>query len=225
MFYIFEAMSFKFIIAYIKHKLTANNRHGTHSPFVYKLADEVIYDFSSKKVYKEIEDSLIKLSNDDKGFLNTDFKERSVLLNNIFKKSPIAQLVFRLAKYHLPKNVMVIGKNLGLTTAYLAKACPSKNIIVIEEPEVIADVTNLDFVYLNGSYTNETILNYFNWCLPKLNEHSIFIIEGIYQNEGIKAAWAEIKNHPQVTVTIDLFWLGLVYFKKGQAKEHFKLKF
>ncbi|RZJ82878.1 MAG: SAM-dependent methyltransferase, partial [Chryseobacterium sp.] len=27
------------------------------------------------------------------------------------------------------------------------------------------------------------------------------------------------------TVTNDLFWIGLVYFKKGQAKEHFKLKF
>ena len=46
-----------------------------------------------------------------------------------------------------------------------------------------------------------------------------------WKNEDMKVAWSEIKNRPQVTVTIDLFWLGLVYFRKGQAKEHFKLKF
>ena len=221
MFSIFEAMSFKYIIAYLKHKLTANNRHGTHSPFVYKLADEVIYDFSSKKVYEAVEAQRKKLLNDDSNFVFAG----SALLKNKNKKSRIAQLVFRLAKYHSPKNVMLIGANLGLTTAYLAKACPNANLIVIEESELIANATNLDFVYLNVSSIKEPILNYFNWCLPKLNEHSVFIIEDIYKNEGIKAAWAEIKDHSLFTVTIDLFWLGLVYFKKGQAKEHFKLKF
>ena len=40
---------------YIKHRLTAKSRHGTHSPFIYKLVDEVIYDFSAKKVYEDIE--------------------------------------------------------------------------------------------------------------------------------------------------------------------------
>ena len=40
----------------------------------------------------------------------------------------------------------------------------------------------------------------------------------------MKEAWAQIKAHPQVTVTIDLFWIGLVYFKKDQAKEDFVIK-
>ncbi len=221
MFSIFEAMSIKFTIAYIKHKLTANNRHGTHSPFVYKLADEVIYDFSAKKVYEAVEEQRKKLLNDDGNVVFVG----SALLKNKINKSRLAQLIFRLAAYHSPNNVMIIGANLGLTTTYIAKACPKANLIVIEKTELIANAANLDFVYLNVSSTKEPILNYFNLYLPKLNEHSVLIIDDIYRNEDIKAAWAVIKNHPKVTVTIDLFWLGLVYFKKGQAKEHFKLKF
>jgi hypothetical protein len=51
------------------------------------------------------------------------------------------------------------------------------------------------------------------------------IFDDIYWSEGMKQAWAEIKAHPQVTVTVDMFWIGLVYFKKGQVKEDFKIRF
>jgi hypothetical protein len=40
----------------------------------------------------------------------------------------------------------------------------------------------------------------------------------------MKEAWEIIKVHPQVTVTVDLFWIGLVYFKKGQVKEDFLIR-
>jgi hypothetical protein len=46
----------------------------------------------------------------------------------------------------------------------------------------------------------------------------------IYRSKGMKEAWAEIKAHPQVTVTVDLFWIGLVFFRKGQEKEGFKIR-
>jgi predicted O-methyltransferase YrrM len=92
-------------------------------------------------------------------------------------------------------------------------------------PDIIAKQPSLDFVYIDGNHRKDATLNYFKWCLPKVNEDSLLIFDDIYWSEGMKEAWAEIKNHPDVTITVDLFWIGLVYFKKGQAKEHFKLKF
>jgi hypothetical protein len=41
----------------------------------------------------------------------------------------------------------------------------------------------------------------------------------------MEEAWEEIKSHPKVTVTIDLFFLGLVFFRKEQVKENFCLRF
>jgi predicted O-methyltransferase YrrM len=264
---IFAAMVFKFILAYLKHRLTANSRHGTHSPFVYQLTDEVIYDFSSKKVYQDIEAERKKLLNDDTLITVTDLgagshlhknntKKIKVIAKNALKSPRLAQLIYRLALNHHPQNIIELGTCLGVTTAYLAKAQPDANILTIEGcpetaavaqqsfvnlnlinialqvgnfnqllPKAIAEAQKLDFVYIDGNHTKEATLNYFYWCLPKLHEGSLLIFDDIYWSEGMKEAWTEIKNHPQVTVTVDLFWIGLVYFKKDQAKEHFKIKF
>ncbi len=37
-------------------------------------------------------------------------------------------------------------------------------------------------------------------------------------------AWEEIKKDPQVSVTVDLYFMGLVFFRREQLREHFKLR-
>ncbi|WP_316822212.1 class I SAM-dependent methyltransferase [Pedobacter gandavensis] len=260
-------MVFNFISDYLKHRLTSKSRHGTHSPFVYKLTDEVIYDFNAKSDYKSIEAQRKKLLNDDSLITVTDLgagshlnKNRTKKLREIAKnalKSPrLAQLIYRLAKDNQPDHILELGTCLGLTTSYLSKACPAADIVTIEGcpetaktayrnfqdlelenvelrvgnfdhllPDFIEQSDRLDFVYIDGNHRKDATLNYFNWCLPKVHEGSLLIFDDIYWSEGMKEAWEEIKRHPEVTVTVDLFWIGLVYFKKGQAKEHFKIKF
>jgi len=260
-------MIIQFITDYLKHRFTAKTRHGTHSPFVYRLADEVIYDFANKSEYKNIEAQRKKLYNDDSLITVTDLgagshlnknrtKKTSAIAKNALKSPKLAQLIYRLAKHTKPKTTIELGTCLGITTAYLSAVNPDSEIITIEGcpetakkahqnfqdlglenvelhvgnfdlilPDLIACQPSLDFVYIDGNHRKDATLNYFKWCLPKVNENSLLIFDDIYWSEGMKEAWTEIKNHPDVTVTIDLFWIGLVYFKKGQAKEHFKLKF
>jgi predicted O-methyltransferase YrrM len=264
---IFTGMLFQFIADYLKHRLTAKSRHGTHSPFVYKLVDEVIYDFSGKKVYHDIEKQRKKLSHDDTSLFITAAKgapgrqtsrqkKVSDLAKNTSRKVNLAQLIYRLAKNHGGQKIIELGTGLGMTTAYLAKANPAASIVTIEhDPETakiayqnfieleltnielqVGDVnellqkelentSRLDLVYIDAGYTKQAALHYFHRCLPKSDEHTLLLFAGIYWNKGMKEAWEEIKQHPQVTVTIDLFWIGLVYFRKGQVKEHFKIKF
>jgi predicted O-methyltransferase YrrM len=264
---IFVVMVLQFVSDYLKHRLTAKSRHGTHSPFVYKLVDEVIYDFNPKTEYTGIEEQRKKLLNDDTTITVTDLgagshlnknrvKKVRVIAKNALKTPRLAQLIYRLAKDSGASNLLELGTCLGITTAYLSKARPDAEIITIEGcPEtakkayenfqdlglenvelqvgnfdellirVIAEFSQLDFVYIDGNHRKDATLNYFNWCLPKVHENSLLIFDDIYWSKGMKEAWEEIKSHPQVTVTIDLFWIGLVYFKKDQAKEHFKIKF
>ena len=51
------------------------------------------------------------------------------------------------------------------------------------------------------------------------------IFDDIYRNKGMKDAWEQIKAHPEVSVTIDLFQIGLVFVRKAQAKEDFVIRF
>ena len=48
---------------------------------------------------------------------------------------------------------------------------------------------------------------------------------GIYDSAEQNNQWKIIQTHSAVTVTIDLFYVGLVYFREGQAKEDFKIRF
>lgn len=260
-------MSLQFASDYLKHRFTANTRHGTHSPFVYKLLEEVIYDFSSKKEYNTVESQRKKLLNDHRLITITDLgagsnvnnnkqKKVSELAKNALKSPRLAQLIYRLAHQHQATTIIELGTCLGVTTAYLSVAKPVAQIVSIEGcPEtakvaqenfealqlsnVALQVGNfddllpiqlkkmelLDFMYIDGNHTKTATLNYFHHCLTKVHEGSLIIFDDIYWSTGMKEAWAEIKAHPQVTVTIDLFWIGLVYFRKGQAKEDFKIKF
>lgn len=92
-------------------------------------------------------------------------------------------------------------------------------------PRLIHELPKIDFLFLDGNHRKDATLNYFYACLPKVHAGTILIFDDIYWSEGMKEAWAEIKNHPQVTVTIDLFYIGLVFFKPDQVKEHFNVRF
>lgn len=257
----------QFIKDFIYHRITSKTRHGVHSPFVYKLIDEVIYDLRSKDEYKNIEDLRKKLILDDRIITITDLgagshmnnnKQKAVsqIAENALKPRKLAQLIYRLAKIMRPSNMIELGTCLGITTAYLSKAAPDASVITMEGcpetakiaqenfnelelnnihmevgnfddnfPKIIAQYPKLDFVFIDGNHRKEATLNYFNWSLPKVHENSLLIFDDIYWSKGMKEAWEEIKNHPDVTCTVDLFWIGLVFFRKGQAKEHFKVKF
>ena len=92
-------------------------------------------------------------------------------------------------------------------------------------PKIISENQELDFIFIDGNHRHDATINYFNWCLPHLSKQSVMIFDDIYWSVGMKKAWEEIKKRPEVTVTIDLFWIGLVFFRDGQAKEHFKVRF
>ncbi|RZK78076.1 MAG: class I SAM-dependent methyltransferase [Pedobacter sp.] len=260
-------MILNFISDYFKHRITSKSRHGTHSPFVYRLTDEVIYDFKSKNDYNIIEAQRKKLLADESAISVTDLgagsqlnkgrtKKVRQIAKNALKAPRLAQLIYRLAKENNPKSIIELGTCLGITTAYLSKACPEADVVTIEGcpetakvaynnfkeldlenvelqvgnfdqllPDVIANHSQLDFVYVDGNHRKDATLSYFKWCLPKVHENSLLIFDDIYWSKGMKEAWEEIKTHPDVTVTIDLFWIGLVYFRKGQVKEHFKIKY
>ncbi len=253
--------------AWLKHRFTAKTRHGVHSPFVYKLVDEVIYNFGPRPEYEPVEALRKKLLTDARSITITDLgagsqvnnnkqKQIKQLAKNALKSARLAQLIFRLANERKPSNIIELGTCLGLTTSYLAKAAPDARVITIEGcpetsavarenlrilgldsviaktgnfdqvfPDLLKEIDSLDFVFVDGNHRKEATLDYFRQCLPKVNENTLLIFDDIYWSKGMEEAWEEIKAHPSVSVTIDLFWIGLVYFRKGQVKEDFRIKF
>jgi predicted O-methyltransferase YrrM len=259
-------LNFRFAKDYLLHRFKGKTRHGTHSPFVYRLVDEVIYDFSPKKVYDEVENLRRSLLSDERVINVTDLgagshvnssrqKKVKDIAKNVLKSPKLAQLLYRLVADQRPGNIIELGTCLGITSVYLKKAAPVAQLYTLEGcpetagiaaeifkkagisgieqvtgnfddslPGVIGKLDKLDFVFIDGNHTKEATLRYFEWCLPNVHENTLLIFDDIYWSEGMKGAWNEIKTHREVTVTIDLFWIGLVYFRKGQVREDFLVK-
>lgn len=92
-------------------------------------------------------------------------------------------------------------------------------------PAVIKENEKLDFVFFDGNHRKEATINYFTQCLKNSHEHSVFVFDDIYWSEGMQKAWEEIKSHTKVTVTIDIFQMGIVFFRTEQVKQHFVVKY
>lgn len=91
-------------------------------------------------------------------------------------------------------------------------------------PEVIKKHGTINFAFIDGNHTYEATMSYFKQFLSKVNNNSVLIFDDIYWSKGMTRAWEEIKQHPQVSVTVNLFFIGLVYFRTEQVKEHFVLR-
>lgn len=79
-------------------------------------------------------------------------------------------------------------------------------------------------IYFDGNHTKKATLEYFELLLPTLTNETVWIFDDIHWSAEMEEAWVIIKNHPKVTVTIDTFQWGLVFFRLEQEKEHFVIR-
>ncbi|WP_035678782.1 O-methyltransferase [Flavobacterium limnosediminis] len=87
-------------------------------------------------------------------------------------------------------------------------------------------LSTFDFrlIYFDGNHSKKATLDYFELLLPTISNETVWIFDDIHWSEDMEAAWETIKNHPKVTVTIDTFQWGLVFFRYEQEKEHFIIR-
>lgn len=83
---------------------------------------------------------------------------------------------------------------------------------------------HFSLIYFDGNHTKKATLDYFELLLPTITNDSVWIFDDIHWSAEMEEAWETIKKHPKVTVTIDTFQWGLVFFRREQPKEHFIIR-
>jgi len=82
-----------------------------------------------------------------------------------------------------------------------------------------------DFVFIDGNHQKSSTIQYFETILPFIHNDTVVVLDDIHWSKGMEAAWNEIRNYNQVTVTIDLFRIGIVFFKKELSSQNFIIRY
>jgi predicted O-methyltransferase YrrM len=165
-----------------------------------------------------------------------------------------AKILIKTISYFKPTNILKIRTSLDLQTTAIKtgnknatittlESYPKKSITgqeLFEKNNFKAiEILNSDFskahlkytqnkqfdcVFFGRNQTKQASLNYFEECLKTIHNDSFFVFDAIYCTIEMQEAWLIIKKHPKVRVTIDLFYFGIIFFRKEQAKEHFKIR-
>lgn len=110
-------------------------------------------------------------------------------------------------------------KNLDLTNIITTEGNINETL-----SSVLNSLKKIDLVFFDANHKKEPTISYFEKALTLKNEKSCFVFDDIYWSDEMKEAWEIIKKHPEVSISIDLFYVGLVFFRKGVEKQHFTLK-
>jgi predicted O-methyltransferase YrrM len=93
-------------------------------------------------------------------------------------------------------------------------------------PLLLQDNNAIDLVFIDGNHRKLPTVRYFEQLLPVLRYPGIIIFDDIHWSREMEEAWEAIKNHPAVMLTVDLFFIGIVFFNTDfKVKQHFVIRF
>ncbi len=74
---------------------------------------------------------------------------------------------------------------------------------------------NPGLVFIDGDHRRDSVLRYFRALADIRNYKTVIVIDDIHCSKEMGEAWDSIMNDPSVTLTIDIFRMGLVFFRDG----------
>lgn len=186
---------------------------------------------------------------------STQKVKASIIAKKGLTSPKISRLLARLIKYNDAKTIVELGTSFGLNTLYLANKSDTsiitfegskdisnvaitnfehfntKNIELIlgnidtTLPKFLDARISIDFAYIDANHRYKPTMEYFESLVKRMHDDSILVLDDIYWSKEMTQAWEEIKNHPQVTHSIDLFSIGIVFFKPELVKTNYRLMF
>ncbi|MDP4210677.1 MAG: hypothetical protein Q8928_17855 [Bacteroidota bacterium] len=198
----------KTLVNWLVYRLIRPHRggHGIHSPFLYQFVNQVLYN---------------KLVNKSARKETKNLSERY--------KTKYGRLFYKMSRYFRPKTIVVVGTNSA--AAYFKAGISNTNIIEIEADNLygnrlqsaLDEVKTFDFLYVDCNVMNDDVMSVFFQSSLYSGNSSVIIFDNICANEGVWKAWQEICSSEQVSVSLDLFTIGIVFFNEKLKKQHFRL--
>ena len=147
-------------------------------------------------------------------------KAKIITLEGCPNTLAIAKKMFQVSSFKFPNNtVEFVNTEFNLFFENFKPDSSLKSELAEQTLNSKPQIFNL--VYFDGNHSKKATLAYFEALLPTISNDSVWIFDDIHWSADMEEAWKIIKKHPKVSVTIDTFQWGIVFFRAKQEKEHF----
>ena len=216
---------FQLAARFFRYYITAANGrgHGIHSPFVFKFITEVLNDNRSFYPYYPIEAirqemltsaAVIEVVDFGAGSYGLKGKQRKVkdIAFSSLKSPKYARLLFRIANYFQPENILELGTSLGITTAYLASAKNSAKVYTLEGAADIAEIAKYNFrklglnniIQITGNF-DDTLTG----VLEQMKSADLVFIDGNHRREPTLRYADQLRSYlhaGSIVILDDIHW-------------------
>lgn len=198
-----------------------------------------------------------KMISDKRSIVVKDLGSGSVKLktnlrkvSDIAKYSPVPKkygvLLANMAAEFGDPLLIEFGTSFGISTMYLAGACPGSIVYTLEGCPEISEIAKENFkeegfnnisvqtgsfddllpsikklsgnpglVFIDGNHHKDALINYFFQMSEISCDQTVIIIDDIHYSKEMEEAWNFIKQDENVTMTIDIWRMGMVFFRAG----------
>lgn len=184
-------------LSYISFLWKSSNAHGIHSPFVYGLTSGL---YERQHILANA-----RVIPDGKPGKNA------------------LQLLFRVISYFKSYKLVALGNDDVAITETIRTTGEKIDAQIWFYSTIVPVPGGIDLGILCGE-DKATILKAFNELLPQVHNNSLFVLPNPHASIELESAWEALKNDPNVTVTVDTYHLGLIFFRSGQANQHFTIR-
>ena len=89
----------------------------------------------------------------------------------------------------------------------------------------LAEKSNVNMLFIDGNHSEDATIRYFEESIKYSDQKTILIFDDIHWSSGMEKAWDYIKKSQKTRVTVDLFFVGLVFLDQKLSKENFIIRF
>jgi predicted O-methyltransferase YrrM len=132
-------------------------------------------------------------------------------------------------------STMYMAASCGDSTVYTIEGCPETAAIAMLNfteaglnnikisvgsfdevlPGLVDNSSKPGLVFIDGNHRKEPVIKYFNLLAEISDSKTVIIIDDINNSREMAEAWNEIKLHRKVSVSIDIFRMGILFFREG----------
>tara|TARA_R110001606_G_scaffold399099_2_gene580593 strand:- start:77147 stop:77938 length:792 start_codon:yes stop_codon:yes gene_type:complete len=157
--------------------------------------------------------------------------------------------LYRLTRFQQPEHSLEIGTSLGISAAYINKAFSGQLTTIEGSPAIAAmaretfdrlacqnikliegraqealtpfiqTTPKLDLVFIDAHHSEEATLSFFEKLRESLHQQSIAVVGDIHWSAGMERAWQQLTQHESVTLSVDTFHAGILFFNPDLRKE------